>query len=68
MCDIHILVHSYMTNSFTIKPFNLSYAFQQSIDTRIYLCFYMRMELPKGRGSFPVGLHTTVKLIRIFTH
>lgn len=35
MCDIHILVHSYMTNIFTIKPFNLSYAFQQSIDTRI---------------------------------
>lgn len=25
------------------------------------------MELPKGRGSFPVGLYTTVKLIRIFT-
>lgn len=30
-----LLVHSYMTNSFTIKPFNSSYAFQQSIDTRI---------------------------------
>lgn len=26
------------------------------------------MELPKGRESFPVGLYTTVKLIRIFTH
>lgn len=32
---IYTCTFVYMTNIFTIKPFNLSYAFQLSIDTHI---------------------------------